>query len=66
MNRMKAVLQKKGMTQTSLAERSGKSCNMADGYVRNRTQPGLKMLFQIAEIRNVDVKDLIDSKAKKG
>jgi putative transcriptional regulator len=38
---------------------------MVNSYVQNRTQPSLKILFRIAEILEVDVKDLIDSKIKK-
>jgi len=34
---------------------------MVNGYVKNRRQPTLELLNQIAEILDIDVKDLIIS-----
>ncbi|HAH35815.1 MAG TPA: transcriptional regulator [Algoriphagus sp.] len=62
MNRIKEVLEEKGITQTWLAEQLGKSYNMVNGYVQNRNQPRLEVLFEIARILGVDPKDLIQSK----
>ena len=59
MNRIKEVLKEKGKKQTWLAKELGKSYNMVNAYVQNRQQPRLEILFEIAEILNVDVKDLI-------
>jgi len=59
MNRIKEVLEKKGIKQTWLAEKLGKSYNMVNGYVQNRQQPRLEILFEIAKILDVEVKDLI-------
>jgi len=42
-----------------LAERLGKSYNVVNGYVQNRQQPRLEVLYEIAEILNVEVKDLL-------
>ncbi len=61
MNRIKEVLEEKGIKQTWLAEKLGKSYNMVNGYVQNRSQPRLEVLAEIAEILDVDVKDLIVS-----
>ncbi len=61
MNRIKAVLKEKGVKQTWLAEKLGKSFNMVNAYVQNRKQPRLEILHKIAEILEVDVKDLIES-----
>lgn len=61
MNRIKEVLEAKGIKQTWLAEKLGKSYNMVNSYVQNRSQPSLEVLFRIAEILDVDAKDLIDS-----
>jgi DNA-binding XRE family transcriptional regulator len=61
MNRIKEVLEEKGIKQTWLAEKLGKSYNMVNSYVQNRQQPRLEVLMQIAEILDVDVKDLIVS-----
>jgi putative transcriptional regulator len=59
MNRIKEVLEEKGITQTWLAEQLGKSYNMVNGYVQNRQQPRLEVLFEIARILDVDAKDLL-------
>lgn len=61
MNRIKEVLDQKGFTQTSLAEKLGKSFNMVNSYAQNRRQPSLEVLFEIAKILKVDVKDLLIS-----
>jgi transcriptional regulator with XRE-family HTH domain len=61
MNRIKEVLDEKGIKQIWLAEKLGKSYNMVNGYVQNRQQPRLEILISIANILDVDVKDLIVS-----
>ena len=61
MNRIKEVLEQKGIKQTWLAEKLGKSYNMVNAYVQNRQQPRLETLMEIAEILDVDVKELIIS-----
>ena len=61
MNRIKEVLEQKGIKQTWLAEKLGKSYNMVNAYSQNRQQPRLETLMEIAEILDIDVKDLIIS-----
>ena len=61
MNRIKEVLEQKGIKQTWLAEKLGKSYNMVNAYAQNRQQPRLETLMDIAEILDIDVKDLIVS-----
>jgi len=61
MNRIKEVLEEKGIKQKWLAEKLNKSYNILNGYVQNRQQPRLEILMNIAEILDVDVKDLIIS-----
>ncbi len=61
MNRIKEVLEQKGIKQTWLAEKLGKSYNMVNSYVQNRQQPRLEVLMEIAVILDIDVKDLIVS-----
>ncbi|WP_211637447.1 helix-turn-helix domain-containing protein [Porphyromonas levii] len=61
MNRIKEMLEEKGIKQTWLAEKLGKSFSIVNAYVCNRRQPSLETLFQIAEILDVDSKDLIGS-----
>ena len=65
MNRIKEVLEQKGIKQTWLAERIGKSFSQTNAYVCNRRQPSLEMLFEIARVLDVDVKYLIDSKVER-
>ncbi len=60
-NRIKEVLEERGIKQTWLAERLGKSFCMVNSYVCNRRQPSLEVLFEIAKILNVDTRDLLSS-----
>lgn len=59
MNNIKAALDEKGVSQTELAKRLGKSFNMVNLYATNRIQPPIPVLYQIAEILNVDVRSLL-------
>jgi len=59
MNRIKEVLKDKGISQTWLAERMGKSYTTINEYARNKRQPSLEDLYKIAEILNVQVKELL-------
>lgn len=61
MNRIKEVLEEKGIKQTWLADKLEKSYNMVNAYVGNRRQPSIDLLNQIAEILNVDVRTLLVS-----
>lgn len=62
MNRIKEVLQEKGIKQTWLAEQLRKSYNMVNYYVQNRQQPKLEVLFEIAKILGVKPEDLLKEK----
>lgn len=59
MNRIKEVLDAKGISQTELANRLGKTFNMVNLYATNKVQPPIPVLYQIADILNVDVRDLL-------
>ncbi len=61
MNRIKEVLYEKGIKQTWLAEQLGKSYNMVNAYVQNRQQPRLEVLYEIADILEIDIKELLQS-----
>ncbi|CAG5086010.1 hypothetical protein CRYO30217_02975 [Parvicella tangerina] len=61
MNRIKEVLEEKGIKQVWLAEKLGKSYNIVNGYAQNRSQPSLEDLTKIADILDEDVRDLIKS-----
>ena len=56
MNRIKEVSEEKGIKQKWLADKLGKSYNMVNSYLQNRQQPRLEVLYEIAEILNVEVK----------
>lgn len=64
MNRIKEVLEDKGIKQIWLAEKLGKSYNMVNGYVRNRRQPSLEVLYKIAKILDVEPEVLLKKKFK--
>lgn len=59
MNRIKEILTEKGIKQTWLAQKLGKSFNMVNAYVQNRRQPSLEVLYKIADLLNVEAKDLL-------
>ncbi len=66
MNRIKEVLESKGISQTELANLLGKSFNMVNLYATNKVQPPISILYQIADILNIDVRDLlVPNKIKK-
>ena len=60
MNRIKEVLKEKGISQTWLAKKMGKSYNSINEYARNVRQPSIEDLYRIAKILNVNVKDLLE------
>jgi transcriptional regulator with XRE-family HTH domain len=60
MNRIKEVLAEKGIKQTWLASRLGKSYNMVNGYVTNKRQPSIEVLYEIAKLLQVDAKELLN------
>ncbi len=59
MNRIKKVLEEKGIKQVWLAEQLGKSYNMVNSYAQNRRQPSIEDLYRIAELLKVDARDLL-------
>jgi putative transcriptional regulator len=65
MNRIKEILEERGIKQTWLAEKLGKSYPVINGYVQNKNQPRLEVLFEIAKILGVDPKELIKSVKEK-
>ena len=59
MNRIKEVLEQKGIKQVWLADQLGKSYNIVNGYVQNRRKPSIEVLYKIAIILNVSVTKLL-------
>jgi putative transcriptional regulator len=62
MNRIKEVLKEKGISQTWLADKMGKSYNTINEYARNKIQPSIEVLFTISEILNMEAKELIEKR----
>ncbi|MFC2775144.1 helix-turn-helix transcriptional regulator [Segatella oulorum] len=60
-NNINKVLIEKGIKQVWLAEKLSKRFTIVNSYVRNHCQPTLELLFQIAEILQVNPKDLMNS-----
>lgn len=59
MNKIKEILEAKGISQTELADRLGKCFNMVNLYATNKVQPPISVLYQIADILNIDVRELL-------
>ena len=57
-NRIKEVVKEKVIKQKCLAEQLGKSYNKVNGYVKKKQKPRLEVLYEIARILDVDVKNL--------
>lgn len=60
-NRVKEVLVIKGMSQKELAAQMGKNPNTITSICNNKSQPHLKDLKRIAEILDVDIRELLVS-----
>lgn len=58
-NRVKEVLVIKGVSQKELAEKMGVNVNTIANICNNKTQPHLLDLKKIAEILDVDIRELI-------
>lgn len=59
MNRIKEVLNEKGISQTWLAKKLDKSYNTINEYARNVRQPSIEDLYRIGRILDVNAKDLL-------
>ena len=58
-NRLKAVLADANQTNKWLAEQLGKDPVTVSKWCTNTTQPDLQTLSKIAELLNVDIRDLL-------
>lgn len=65
-NRIKAVLVEKDVSQTDLAKGIGKSFSTVNAYCCNRLQPSLEQLYRISEFLSVSIRELlVDNKKDK-
>ena len=60
-NRLKIVLAEKGKTSKWLSEQMGKDPTTISKWCTNSTQPSLETLKHIAELLDVDIRELISS-----
>lgn len=63
-NRLKEILVIKGVSQKDLAEKMGVNVNTIANICNNRTQPHLLDLKKMAEILDVDIRELLVSTKK--
>lgn len=62
LNKVKQVLEATGRKQTFLAEKMNMSYQQINEWCNNKRQPSLENLYKIAEILDVEVKELIIDK----
>lgn len=60
-NRIKVVLVERKRTNKWLAQQLGKDPATVSKWCTNTSQPGLETLLQIAEVLDVDIKELLNS-----
>lgn len=58
-------LEEKGISQTWLAKKLGRSFSTVNAYVCNRSQPNLTTLLEIAQLLSVDMKELITNEKER-
>ena len=59
LNRIKVILAEKNLQNKWLAEQLGRDQATVSKWVTNSSQPSLNMLIKIAQVLEVDIKDLI-------
>jgi putative transcriptional regulator len=59
LNRIKEVLEEKGISQKWLAKELNKSFSTMNAYACNRHQPSLEILYQISRILHVKISELL-------
>ncbi|MFV0231539.1 helix-turn-helix domain-containing protein [Empedobacter falsenii] len=64
-NRLKIVLAEKEKTNKWLANELGKSESTISRWCTNEVQPSLETMVQIAQLLNMDIKELLNSSIKK-
>ena len=64
LNRIKTVLVEKDLSQKWLAEQLGKSTCTVSKWCKNSVQPDLQTLERIAQLLNIDKRDLLTPSQK--
>ena len=64
MNRIKVTLVEKQKSNRWLAEQMGKSENTISRWCSNKSQPSIAQLQEIANLLDVDVRELLKSQIK--
>jgi putative transcriptional regulator len=64
MNRLKEVLREQGRMQTYLCREMNRTANTVSNWCNNRVQPSVQDLYQIAELLNCEVAELLVEKNK--
>ena len=59
LNRLKAALAEQGKTNRWLSEQLGKSENTISRWCANKVQPSIQQLNEIANVLDVDIRNLI-------
>ena len=59
MNRVKQILEEKGITQIWQDEKIDESFSQTNAYVCNRRQPRIEWLYEIASLLDVETKNLL-------
>lgn len=60
LNRIKTILAERGKSNLWLAERIGKSPTTVSRWCTNDNQPSVETLFQIAQLLDVDIRELLN------
>lgn len=63
-NRIRVILAELNMTHKELAEKVSLTPQSITRICNNKTQPSLKLLYKIAMVLDVDIKDLLNSTKK--
>ena len=65
-NRLKVMLAEKNKSNKWLAEQLGKDPGTVSKWCTNTSQPDLSTLTRIAQLLDVDIKDLLNSRMTEG
>lgn len=64
LNRLKVALVERNKTSKWLAEQIEKSETTVSRWASNKSQPSVEQLFAIAEILNMDVRELLNTNVR--